>query len=302
MGFLDDFRKGQEKARAADSGNSTKEPRKKGWFRSLSTGKQIGVVAGGLIALMILISIGSADEENGGPPSQAQTERIDAKVLAVEPKDSGVEGVPVPSQAIEVETVDDRAWEAPASWTYADLKGWYSSRMPVGSDFGAWKWCETAGSASWNQTRTYFKSGKEILAVTLVNSQKPDENPAVFVGTDQSGPCKQSAAAPEQPTPGQENALQVAEDYLSIQAFSKEGLIQQLSSSFGEGFSKADAIYAANNVDVDWNEQAVKAARDYLDLQPMSESALVDQLSSSAGEGFTLEQARYGARKAYSEG
>jgi hypothetical protein len=53
--------------------------------------------------------------------------------------------------------------------------------------------------------------------------------------------------------------------------FSKAGLIQQLSSPAGEGYSKADAKAAANHVDADWN----------------------------AGETFTPAQARYAANKAY---
>jgi hypothetical protein len=61
----------------------------------------------------------------------------------------------------------------------------------------------------------------------------------------------------------------------------------------------ADAIYAANHVQVDWNQEAVEAAKSYLEMSPMSKSALIEQLSSSAGEGFTLAQATYAANKAY---
>ena len=106
---------------------------------------------------------------------------------------------------------------------------------------------------------------------------------------------------PEEPemTSGQENALQVAEDYIDLSGFSKAGLIDQLSSSAGEGFSNADATFAANNVDVDWNAEAVESAKDYLDLGGMSESALLDQLTSSAGEQFTPEQAQYAVDKVY---
>ena len=56
-----------------------------------------------------------------------------------------------------------------------------------------------------------------------------------------------------------------------------------------------NAIYAANHVQVDWNEEAVQAAKSYLEMDPMSKSGLIEQLSSSAGEGFTLEQATYAA-------
>jgi Host cell surface-exposed lipoprotein len=94
-------------------------------------------------------------------------------------------------------------------------------------------------------------------------------------------------------------ALESAENYLSFEAFSKQGLYKQLSSSAGEGFTEAEAQYAVNHVHVDWNKQAVKAARSYLKTMPMSRSELLAQLSSSAGEGFTYAQALYAVNKVY---
>ncbi len=100
-------------------------------------------------------------------------------------------------------------------------------------------------------------------------------------------------------TSGQENALRAAENYLDFTGMSKQGLIQQLSSSAGDGYSKADATFAANNVDADWNAEAVEAAENYLDTIPMSKDALIQQLSSAAGDKFTPAQARYAANKVY---
>ena len=99
-------------------------------------------------------------------------------------------------------------------------------------------------------------------------------------------------------TAGQSNALKSAEQYLSQQAFSRTGLINQLSSKFGEGYKKADAIWAVDHVKVNWNEQAYKAAKQYLDMGGFSRSGLIEQLESSAGEGFTHAQAVYGVNKA----
>jgi hypothetical protein len=101
-------------------------------------------------------------------------------------------------------------------------------------------------------------------------------------------------------TTSQRNAVESAKNYLQFQAFSKKGLIQQLSSQAGDGFPRADARYAVNHLDVDWNAQAVKSARQYLDTQSFSRSALIEQLSSSAGEGFTLAQAQHAVSKVYS--
>ncbi|HKE71709.1 MAG TPA: Ltp family lipoprotein, partial [Nocardioidaceae bacterium] len=98
-------------------------------------------------------------------------------------------------------------------------------------------------------------------------------------------------------TTSQENAIASAEDYLSYQAFSRTGLIHQLSSKYGEGFPKADAVFAVNHIDVDWNEQAAKAAKDYLSYQSFSRNGLIHQLESEYGEGFTHAQAVYGVNQ-----
>jgi hypothetical protein len=63
------------------------------------------------------------------------------------------------------------------------------------------------------------------------------------------------------------------------------------------GYARADATFAVNHVDADWNKEAVEAARDYLDTVPMSGAELTQQLSSSAGDGFTLAQATHAVSK-----
>jgi hypothetical protein len=96
-----------------------------------------------------------------------------------------------------------------------------------------------------------------------------------------------------------ERVLQSAESYLAMSGFSKKGLYEQLSSSAGEGFTQAEAQYAVDHVDADWNKEAVESARSYLQTSPMSKAGLIEQLSSSAGEGFTYEQALYAVSKVY---
>jgi ribosomal protein L3 len=95
----------------------------------------------------------------------------------------------------------------------------------------------------------------------------------------------------------QQNAVHAAQDYLSTSPFSKQGLIDQLSSSAGDGYSVQDATAAVDSLTVDWNAEAVKAAKDYLQTSPFSCQAMIDQLSSSAGDGYTAAQAQYGATK-----
>jgi hypothetical protein len=100
-------------------------------------------------------------------------------------------------------------------------------------------------------------------------------------------------------TSSQQRALASAKNYLSIMAFSRTGLIRQLSSKAGDGFSVSDATWAVDHSHANWNKEAVEAAKNYLDLMPMSKAALIRQLSSSAGDAYTVAQARYAANKVY---
>lgn len=95
----------------------------------------------------------------------------------------------------------------------------------------------------------------------------------------------------------QKNAVRSAKQYLSMQGFSRSGLIQQLSSDYGSGYDRADATVAVDSLNVDWNKQAERSAKQYLRMQGFSCKGLVDQLSSSAGDGYTENQANYGARQ-----
>jgi Host cell surface-exposed lipoprotein len=96
----------------------------------------------------------------------------------------------------------------------------------------------------------------------------------------------------------QRNAVRSAESYLSFTAFSRDGLIDQLSSSAGEGYDIADATVAVDSLHVDWETQAVRSAEQYLEMMGFSCKGLIDQLSSSAGEQYTKSQATYGAQQA----
>ena len=150
-----------------------------------------------------------------------------------------------------------------------------------------------------------------IIALAAVGAVSDDSKPTASENTSQASqsekPAAQEKPAAEKPaaekkpemTSGQENALESAQSYIDMTGFSKAGLIQQLSSSAGEGYSKADATFAANHVDVDWNAEAVESAQSYLDMTGFSKAGLIQQLSSSAGEGFTPAQARYAVSKVY---
>lgn len=96
----------------------------------------------------------------------------------------------------------------------------------------------------------------------------------------------------------QKNAVRSAKQYLKINGFSRDGLITQLSSEYGNGYSISDATIAVDSLNVDWNKQAVRSAKQYLKMQGFSCNGLVQQLSSSYGDKYTVKQATYGAQKA----
>lgn len=91
------------------------------------------------------------------------------------------------------------------------------------------------------------------------------------------------------PSAGESNALSSAKDYLQLMSFSYNGLIDQLEY---EGYTHAEATYAADNCGADWNEQAVIEAKNYIDLMPFSYTGLVEQLEY---DQYTRAQAEYGA-------
>jgi hypothetical protein len=109
-------------------------------------------------------------------------------------------------------------------------------------------------------------------------------------------PATTAPAAPAM-TVSQQQAVQSAQSYLSMgSGFSLKGLMQQLTSSSGEGFSKADAAFAIRHLHPNWDAQAVDSAKGYLSMGGFSRTSLIQQLTSSSGEGFTLAQALYAVK------
>ncbi|MXO50144.1 hypothetical protein GRI42_02355 [Erythrobacter gaetbuli] len=96
----------------------------------------------------------------------------------------------------------------------------------------------------------------------------------------------------------QMNAVRSARQYLEMSGFSRAGLIQQLSSDAGDGYSVEDATVAVDSLGADWNQNAARSAQEYLEMMGFSCQGLVEQLSSDFGDRYTSEQAQYGARQA----
>jgi len=106
-----------------------------------------------------------------------------------------------------------------------------------------------------------------------------------------TGASAQSLSGP------QKNAVRSANGYLDMTGFSRDGLIAQLSSSYGDGYSVPDATAAVDSLSVNWDAQAVRSAQQYLSMMGFSCSGLIEQLSSNSGDKYTVRQATYGAQQ-----
>ena len=152
----------------------------------------------------------------------------------------------------------------------------------------------------WYMKKRWWLVGLVVIGIAFSATQSGSETNVVptTAGSSQStGPQSGDATTDTNSAPdttqakesvSQSNARKKAESYLSIMAFSREGLIEQLEF---EGFSNVDATYGTDAQGADWNEQAAKKAQSYLDTMAFSRSGLIDQLLF---EGFTQEQAEYG--------
>lgn len=122
---------------------------------------------------------------------------------------------------------------------------------------------------------------------------EPQENVSEMSESESSEPQVQEPEPEQNDSVGitmeQQNALNSAKDYLSIMAFSYQGIIEQLEY---EKYSHEAAVYAADNCGADWNEQALKNAKQYLSNMAFSYNGLIEQLEY---EKFTNEQAIYAA-------
>jgi Host cell surface-exposed lipoprotein len=130
-------------------------------------------------------------------------------------------------------------------------------------------------------------------------AEETTEAPAEDTTEEAAEPTTEEAPPEPELTPGQENAIESAESYLDFGGFSRQGLIDQLTSEYGEGFKKKDAEFAVDYLDVNWKKEAVESAESYLESGSFSLDGLIEQLESEYGDQFTHAQAVYGAKRAY---
>ncbi len=138
-------------------------------------------------------------------------------------------------------------------------------------------------------------SGLTTAPSTSPATNPPVTNPPVTNPPATNPPVTAPPATESNLTSVQQNAVRSAESYLDFMSFSRQGLIGQLSSEYGDQFAVEDATVAVDSLNIDWNAQAVKSAQSYLDLMGFSCQGLIDQLSSEYGDQYTIEQATYGA-------
>jgi hypothetical protein len=70
------------------------------------------------------------------------------------------------------------------------------------------------------------------------------------------------------------SALKKADSYANTMHMSKKGVYNQLTSDYGEKFSKEAAQYAVDNVKADWDANALAKAKSYQETQSMSPNAI----------------------------
>lgn len=125
-----------------------------------------------------------------------------------------------------------------------------------------------------------------VQAKAPAATKAPAKAPAAPAKVETKAPPAKVEAGP---TSGQANAMASGESYLEMSGFSRKGLIDQLKF---EKFSTADATYAVDHLNADWNVQAERSAKEYLDTTSFSLGGLIDQLEF---EGYTHAQASHGA-------
>jgi hypothetical protein len=198
------------------------------------------------------------------------------------------------------------ALAAPPVWKEIHSRTGFSYRAALTAGLGI------LGMGLWVTSPEFQRSAAENRAKSLAEKNSEKATALVATNTDSAAPpdADVETGAPEKIetaatmierevlTGPQRNAVRSAKQYLSMTGFSRDGLIEQLSSDAGEGYSVLDATVAVDSLDVDWNENAVRSAKQYLDMTGFSCKGLIEQLSSSAGEKYTVEQATYGAHQA----
>ena len=133
-----------------------------------------------------------------------------------------------------------------------------------------------------------------IVLTSIVNCS--NGNKKVDNAESTTSPCVETTASQyEEKTKNTEleNAIESAEAYSNVFAYSKKYLIEQLKY---EGFSEEIAECAVKSINANWKANCVRSAYAYLDLSPFSKEELIHQLDY---DGFTHEEIDYAMNQIY---
>ncbi|MFJ6680110.1 Ltp family lipoprotein [Microbacterium sp. NPDC091382] len=242
----------------------------KPWFKK----KRIIIPA----AALALIVIGGAAGAANKPASNPETAPVAADSNPAQNADAAAE-VDVP------DTVGKTAKEAAALLENAGLEVDFSAESGVVLDRDNWTVLRTAPAAG-----EKAKDGDTVV-VSVEKTAKPEAEPE-----EQAEAEPEETAKDDAPSLAHANALGSAVMYLDSMPFSRAGLIDQLTSEYGESYPKDVAEWAVDKAGADWNAEAAEAAQMYLDTMSLSKDRLYDQLTSEYGSQFTAEQAKFGLK------
>lgn len=136
-----------------------------------------------------------------------------------------------------------------------------------------------------NMTYENIKAKNEEAKKEINIINGAEETPAVTVLNDKETESNETIS--------QRNAVKQAKSYIETMPFSKKELINQLIFN---KYSKEDAKYAVNKLEIDYKIQAVRQAKSYLETMAFSKEELLHQLKFN---GYTDEQAEYAVNEVY---
>ena len=116
---------------------------------------------------------------------------------------------------------------------------------------------------------------------------------ALVLGAAGCGASEDVKRTTPQLTSAQEAALESARYRIDAEGVSKVALIQHMTA---DGYTRANATFAANNVGADWKAEAVEQAENRLDAEEYSRRSLAEHLGS---DGFTPAEVEYAVSKVY---
>ena len=112
-------------------------------------------------------------------------------------------------------------------------------------------------AACGTETKTVDPEAAKVAAKVTEKAEKKAEKKAEST----EAPVEEVAEEPEAAEGDDRSGAgaRSAESYIEMSGFSRAALIDQLTSEYGEGFKKKDAVYAVESLHADWKAEAVES-------------------------------------------